>query len=57
MGGLKDYIDWIMKVLGCERKAESLFVSRDMSTGVNTKYTRGLTLNIRKGQRQKILRS
>ena len=51
MGGLKDYIDWVMQVLDCEREGESLSISRHMSARSNTKYTGGLTLNIREGQR------
>ena len=41
MGGLNDYINRIIQVLDCELKSESLSISRDMSTGVNTKYTKG----------------
>ena len=49
VGGLKDYIDWVIQVLGCELKGESLSISPDMSTGGYTKYTRGFTLSIREG--------
>ena len=47
MRGLKDYIDWIIQVLDCELNGESLSISPEMSRRVDTKSTRGLTLNIR----------